>query len=65
MVKPNHQFVRMRDVVLMLDVSRSTIYRWIDEGKFPSPVNLSERTIAFRQKDLDEWAATRQSQTIR
>lgn len=52
-------FVRMAAVVHMTGLCRSTIYRMMAEHKFPSPVRLAKRAIAWRRVDLDQWSAGR------
>lgn len=52
-------FLRMPSVIRMTGLGRSTIYRLMAEHKFPSPVRLGPRAVAWRSADLDEWSETR------
>lgn len=52
-------FMRMTAVVRMTGLGRSTIYRLIAEKKFPSPVRLAARAVAWRRTDLEQWSAAR------
>ncbi|HOW49095.1 MAG TPA: AlpA family phage regulatory protein [Rubrivivax sp.] len=52
-------FVRMAAVVRMTGLGRSTIYRLIAEHRFPSPVRLAKRAVAWRRADLEQWGAGR------
>lgn len=52
-------FVRMAAVVRMTGLGRSTIYRLMAENKFPSPVRLAKRAVAWRRIDLEQWSAGR------
>jgi prophage regulatory protein len=52
-------FVRMAAVVRMTGLGRSTIYRLMAEDKFPSPVRLAKRAVAWRRIDLEQWSAGR------
>jgi len=54
-------FVRMAGVVRMTGLGRSTIYRLMAEDKFPPPVRLAKRAVAWRRIDLDQWSAARQT----
>ncbi|MBA3592142.1 AlpA family transcriptional regulator [Methylibium sp.] len=54
-------FVRMSAVVRMTGLGRSTIYRLMAEDKFPSPVRLAKRAVAWRRIDLERWSAVRPS----
>jgi len=49
----------MAAVVRLTGLGRSTIYRLIAENKFPSPVRLAKRAVAWRRIDLDQWSASR------
>lgn len=36
-------------------LSKSTIYRLMNEGKFPRPVKLSKNRVAWRSYDIENW----------
>jgi prophage regulatory protein len=40
-------------------LGRSTIYRLMAIQKFPSPVRLGPRAVAWRRADLDKWSEAR------
>jgi prophage regulatory protein len=52
-------FLRMPTVMRMTGLGRSTIYRLIADRKFPSPVRLGPRAVAWRRADLDLWSEAR------
>lgn len=56
-------FLRMQAVTKLTGLARSTIYRLIAEKKFPSPVRLSDRAVAWRRADLERWSESRPSVT--
>ena len=41
----------------LVPVARSTLRVWINRGRFPAPIRLSERVIAFRIEDVTAWLA--------
>lgn len=45
-------FLRMRAVTRMTRLGRSTIYRLVAQDKFPLPVRLANRAVAWRRADL-------------
>ena len=49
----------MPAVVRLTGLGRSTIYRLMAEDKFPSPVRLAKRAVAWRRIDLEQWSAGR------
>jgi len=48
-------FYRLRDVIRISALSRSTIYRRIAEGRFPPPVTLGGRASGWPHEDLQRW----------
>lgn len=34
---------------------RSSIYAAISEGRFPAPVRIGRRAVAWRQEDIEKW----------
>ena len=52
-------FLRLPMVMRMTGLGRTTIYRLIANQKFPSPVRLGPRAIAWRRSDLDRWSEAR------
>lgn len=45
----------MDEVTDRLNLSRSTIYRMMNEGIFPRPKRLGTKTVRWSQKDLVNW----------
>ena len=56
-------FVRMATIIRMTGLGRSTIYRLIAEDKFPCPVRLAKRAVAWRCADVEQWSQERQTVT--
>lgn len=40
----------------IIPMSRASWYAGIKEGRYPKPVKLSERSVAWRKTDIDELA---------
>ena len=53
------RFFRIRDVEKFTGLSRASIYRLMREGKFPRPVRLGERAVAWTIDDLEILAENR------
>jgi len=47
--------LRLPAVIEKTGLSRSSIYRLIQDGKFPPPVKLSARASAWFEHDINEW----------
>ena len=54
------RLIRLPEVLTMVGLGRSSIYRQIAEGQFPKPVDLGGgRAVAWRQSDISAWIASR------
>jgi prophage regulatory protein len=51
--------LRMPTVMRMTGLARSTIYQMIADQRFPTPVRLGPRAVAWRRSDLDRWSEAR------
>ena len=56
-------FVRLPTVLATTGLGRSTIYRLVAEGSFPSPVKLGRRAVAWRWADIERWGCSRSEST--
>lgn len=52
-------FLRLPKVIERTGLSRSSIYTLISDGLFPAPVRIGRRAVAWREADLETWAAER------
>jgi len=59
------RFFRIRDVEKFTGLSRASIYRLMREGKFPRPVRLGERAVAWTIDDREIWAENRPTASSR
>lgn len=50
---------RLPAVLRRLGVSRSTLYKLIQEGKFNAPVKLGPRSVGWLSTDADEFINAR------
>lgn len=56
-------FMRLPSVIRWTGLGRSTIYRLVAEHKFPPPVLLATRAVAWRRSDLEKWSEMRPTAT--
>ena len=47
--------IRIREVCLLVSVSRATIYRMVEKGSFPKPLNLGPRFKAWQKQTVVDW----------
>lgn len=51
------QFLTPKAVCAKVALSRATLDRLVDAGKFPSPIKLTERRLAYNAADVERWMA--------
>tara|TARA_B100001093_G_scaffold455201_1_gene465131 strand:+ start:458 stop:652 length:195 start_codon:yes stop_codon:yes gene_type:complete len=49
------RLLRLRDIISTVGMKRSWVLQKVNEGKFPKPLRLSPRAVAWRQSDVMEW----------
>ena len=47
--------LNVREVSNYLNLSKPTIYRLMNEGKFPRPIQLSKNRVAWRSDEIEFW----------
>ena len=53
------RLIRLPEVQHRVGLGRSTIYRWMSEGKFPKPVQLGGYAVAWAEDEVEEWIRKR------
>ena len=58
------RFMRTKEVLEILSVSRSTLYNWMQKGVFPRPIEISgpgTRVLRWRRSVIERWLETNQA----
>ena len=55
-VGPSH-ILRLKAVLERTGLSRSTLYRKMNDRTFPTALRISARCIGWRESDVDAWLA--------
>ena len=50
-----HRLLRLPEVLRATGLSRSNLYRKVKVGEFPSPVQLGERAVGWRESEVFAW----------
>lgn len=53
------QFIRTRQVLRMIGVGRTTLWRMVQEGSFPRPVRVTQRNAGYLLEAVEHWMQTR------
>lgn len=49
------RLIRLPEVLERTGYGKARIYRLISEGRFPAPVKIGVRAVAFVESEVDEW----------
>ena len=49
------RLIRLNEVMRITGLSRSRIYQYISEDKFPDNVSLGGRSVAWVESEVDRW----------
>lgn len=55
----NLRLIRRKEVQAKTGLGASSIYALMSEGRFPKPVTLSIRRVAWVESEVDAWIAER------
>ena len=53
------RLLRRRQVEEITGLSRSSIYRLMQDGEFPRPVKVSPAAVRWRETELTDWLESR------
>jgi predicted DNA-binding transcriptional regulator AlpA len=53
---PSTGYLRQAQLIgHILPIGATTLWRWVNAGKFPKPIKLSARVTAWRAEDVRAW----------
>ena len=50
-----NKFLRLREVIALTTLSKSTIYERISVGSFPKQISLSPRRVVWLDSHIQSW----------
>lgn len=62
MQKQTIKLIRLKEVIQMTGLSRSSIYNYIDKNRFPEQVSLGCRAVAWVESEVHDWIVQRVSE---
>ncbi len=57
--------IRMSETMRRTGYGKAWIYRLISQNKFPKPIKIGSRSIAFVESEVDEWINQRIAESRR
>ena len=52
-------FLRLKEVLRITGLSRTSLYRYIDAGRFPRQVQVGPQVVAWSAADVARWVEER------
>ena len=53
------RILRLKTVVEITGLARSTVYKYIAEGIFPKPISLGGRSVGWLESEVHSWIQSR------
>lgn len=54
-----NKILKLPEVIERCALSRSSIYAYIQNNKFPKPIRLGERSVGWIDAEISEWIEQR------
>ncbi len=61
--RSEERLLRLAEVIERVSLGKTSIYKRIEEGTFPRPLNLGPNTVRWRSSDIDTWISSLQPAT--
>lgn len=58
------QFLRLPQVKEMTCLSKSSIYRLMDEGNFPKQISIGSRSVVWVRSQVEDWCLNKISAAL-
>ncbi len=49
------RLIRRAEMLKIIGMKHSMVYKWIKDGTFPAPIQLGERAVAWNSHEIDQW----------
>ena len=59
-----NRLIRLKEVITLTGKSRSSIYADISALKFPKPISIGSRSVAWQLTAVEQWIQSRIDQSI-
>lgn len=58
---PGSAFVKQPQILQVVPISASSLWRWVRDGMFPRPIKLSDHCSVWRVADVRQWMQQQQA----
>lgn len=56
------KLIKIKEVMNVTTLSRASIYKYMNLGRFPRHVSLGGRAVAWVEEEVEDWVAQRVSE---
>ncbi|BDM66085.1 DNA-binding protein [Shewanella sp. NFH-SH190041] len=49
------RLMKLKEVMYITGLPKSTVYKYMNDGNFPKPVSLGERNVAWVESEIEDW----------
>ncbi|WP_434144104.1 AlpA family transcriptional regulator [Photobacterium leiognathi] len=49
------RLIRLKEVMSLTGLGRSSIYKFMEESRFPKSVSLGDRAVAWVESEIEDW----------
>ena len=53
------RLIGRKETLILIGISNATLWRWIKAGRFPAPLKIGKKKVAWRSSVLASWIAQR------
>ena len=53
------EILRTQNVLAIVKISRTTLWRWVRSGDFPAPLRLGKRAVGWSRQSVEAWLESR------
>lgn len=53
------RLIGRKEALILIGISNATLWRWIKAGRFPAPLKIGKKKVAWRSSVLAAWIAQR------
>lgn len=54
-ILPATGYSRLNQILPFLPIAKSTVQKWVNEGRFPAPIKLSPTVTCWKNEDIHTW----------
>jgi prophage regulatory protein len=63
-LSPDDRIIDPKELLERIPLDRSTIYRMVQEGRFPAPIQLTTCRIGWRLSSVLQWISEREANPV-